>query len=94
MHLRAREVVSVRKIFMNPGSLVVHVIDDPPMPRYAKEWAYSKPRPFRMYEVDAANPNEGERACCRCGADGQGVEMNEGTLTMMEDAKALRKGRG
>jgi hypothetical protein len=41
--------MSVRKIYVNPGDLIIiHVIDDPELPKNNKEWYYSKPHPFKI----------------------------------------------
>ncbi len=48
--------MAVRKIFVNPGDLViVHVINDPELPKNEKEWSGSAVRPFKIYftmEID------------------------------------------
>lgn len=42
--------MSVRKIFVNPGDLIIiHVINDPELPKNEKEWAGSLPHPFKTY---------------------------------------------
>jgi len=41
--------MAVRNIFVNPGDLViVHVIEDPELPKNKKEWEYSKVHPFKF----------------------------------------------
>ena len=54
--------MAVRKIFVNPGDLIImHVINDPELPKNEKEWSYSAVRPFKTsftVEIDGMTVHE------------------------------------
>jgi len=42
--------MAIKKIFVNPGDIIImHIIDDPELPKNKREWSGSKPHPYKTH---------------------------------------------